>query len=164
MRRQFLTPFLVGLVLVLVVVAIVVYVQRGAHIEVKGTIQKVRTMALDDASALLVADFRFVNPADYKFIVRKVMVTLEDAKGEKHEGTVVPEIDAQRLFQYYPLLGEKYNQSLVTRTTVLPKQSMDRMIAARFEVPLATVDARRNLTLTVEEVDGMSSDIVEHKR
>ncbi len=164
MRKELLTPFLVGMVLVLIVVAIVVYMQRGAHIEIKGSIRKVRTMALDEKSAVVVADFRFVNPADYKFVVRKVMVSLEDSKGEKHEGAVASEMDAQRLFQFYPLLGEKYNDSLVTRTTVRPKQGMDRRILARFELPVATVDGRRNLKVSVEEVDGVVSDLLEHER
>jgi len=40
---------------------------------------------------------------------------------------------------------------------------MDRMIAVRFEIPQAQVDARKNLRLRVEDVDGPFGEIVERK-
>ncbi len=157
--RRFL-PFLgVGLGVVALMVAGAFYIQRGAHPELKGSIQKVRTLALPDSSTVAVMDFRFVNTADYPFVIRRVDVFIETADGATVEGSVVSEADAQRLFNYYPLLGPKYNETLTMRTRVAPKESLDRMIAARFELPEEEFLRRKQLWIRVEEVDGAVSEL-----
>lgn len=163
MHRRLIVPVAIGIAVVAAMVAAVVYVQRGAHIELRGAILKVRTQAMDENSSVAVVDFRFVNPADYAFVVRRVDVLLEDAAGKTHEGSVISDADAQRLFQFYPLLGQKFNQSLLIRTKIAPHQSMDRMIGARFELPEPRLQARRKLTVRVEDVDGAVSDITEER-
>src|SRR5262249_49531560 len=119
--------------------------QRGAHIELTGSILKVRTQPMDDNSAVAVIDFRFVNPSDYNFVVREVTVSIVDKQGATVDGATVSEIDARRLFEYFPLLGQKFNDTLVMKTKIPPHQTLDRMVAARFEMPAAAFDARRNL-------------------
>lgn len=161
MRKQLL-PFVgIGIVVVAVVVAVVLYIQRGAHIELKGSIQKVRTLAMDDNSSVAILDFRFVNPSNYGFVVREVKVSLEDKQGRTLDGAVVSEMDAKRLFQYYPMLGQKYNETLLVRTKIGPRQAMDRMVAARFEIPEKLLQDRKQLRIRVEDVDGPVSEIVE---
>lgn len=161
MRKQLL-PFVgIGIVVVAVVVAVVLYIQRGAHIELKGSIQKVRTLAMDDNSSVAILDFRFVNPSNYGFVVREVKVSLEDKQGRTLDGSVVSEMDAKRLFQYYPMLGQKYNETLLVRTKIGPRQAMDRMVAARFEIPEKLLQDRKQLRIRVEDVDGPVSEIVE---
>ena len=49
----------VGLVVVLCAVAGTLYMQRGAHVELNGSILKVRTQAMDESSSVAVIDFRF---------------------------------------------------------------------------------------------------------
>jgi len=142
-------------------VAGIVWRQWGAHIELKGSILKVRSQPLDENSTAVVVDFRFRNPADYPFVVRKVEVRLEDGSGGMAEGMVIAESDAQRLFEYFPVLGQKYNPTLLMRDRVQPKESADRMVAVRFELPQALVEARRKLVVRVEEVDGAVSELVQ---
>ena len=55
----------VGLGVVACAVAGVLYMQRGAHTELKGAVLKVRTQAMDEKSAVAVVDFRFANPATF---------------------------------------------------------------------------------------------------
>jgi hypothetical protein len=153
----------IGIVVVAILVAILFYVQRGAHIELVGAIQKVRTLAIDDNSSVGVIDFRFVNSANYGFIVREVKVTMVDKQGRTLDGAVVSEMDAKRLFQYYPLLGQKYNDTLLVRTKIAPHQSMDRMVAARFEIPEKQLQDRKQLRIWIEDVDGAVSEIVENR-
>lgn len=152
-----------GLVAVAAAVGAVFYMQRGAHVELKGAILKVRTQAMDESSAVAIVDFRFVNPSNYPFVVREVQVWLEDKDGKRLEGMVVSESDARRLFQYYPLLGQKFNDSLLVRNKVAGRQSMDRMIAARFEIPDEKLQARRRLGVRIEDVDGPVSELVEFR-
>ena len=161
LSRQFLLTFGIGLAAVLIAVGFILYLQRGAHVELKGAILKVRTMGLDENSSLAVVDFRFANSSDYPFVVRTVDVTATGAGGKSYTSTPVPEVDAKRIFEYYPILGPKFNASLITRDKIPGRRSEDRMIVARFEIPLATLDARTNLKVRIEDVDGPVSEMVE---
>jgi hypothetical protein len=137
--------------------------QRGAHIEPSGKILKVRTLPADENSSIAVIDFRVENAADYGVLVREVTVTLEEPSGKTDEGSPIAQMDAERLFQYYPVLGQKYNDTLKTRDRIKPHETMDRMIAVRFEIPQAQVDARKGLKLHIQDVDGPSGDLIEKK-
>ena len=116
---------------------------------------------MDDNSSLAVVDFRFVNPSDYPFVVRSVDVSATGADGQNCASTPVPEVDAKRIFEYYPILGQKYNASLLTRDRIPGQKSEDRMIVARFEMPVAQLDGRKNLKIRIEDVDGPVSELVE---
>jgi hypothetical protein len=161
LSRQFLTTFGIGLVVILIAVAVILYVQRGAHIELKGAILKVRTMGMEDNSSLAVIDFRFVNPSNYPFVVRNVDVSVTGTNGQNVTSTPVSEVDAKRIFEFYPMLGHKYNLSLLSRDKIPARQSEDRMIAARFEIPVSELDTRKNLTIRIEDVDGPVSELTE---
>ena len=128
--------------------------QRGAHIDLPGKILKVRTAALDENSSIAVFDFRISNPADYTFVVRTVTVTVQEASGGTSVGLPVAEADTERLFQALPLLGQKYNRTLIMRDKIAPHTSEDRMLAARFEVPAGHLDSRKRFVIRVEEVNG----------
>jgi hypothetical protein len=116
---------------------------------------------MDQRSAVAIVDFRFVNPSDQMFQVRTVTVTIEDARGNLADGRVASELDAQRLFQFYPVLGQKFNDTLRARDKIAARQSMDRMVAARFEMPDSAIAARKNLRIRIEDVDGVVSEIAE---
>src|SRR5215813_13257856 len=164
MRRELAVPLLVGLTVIAAAVGGVMYMQRGAHVELKGAVLKVRTLALDEKSSLAVVDFRIANPADYPFVVRACTVKVEDRKGGFEEGASVAETDARRLFESYPILGGKFNDTLVLKDKIPPHGSEDRMIAARFEMPQSQLDGRRRLTVRIEDVDGPISELVEVKK
>ena len=161
MSKGFLVFLGVGLAVVAVFVGIVLFSARGGHIELRGSIQKVRTMAADENSSIVVVDFRFVNPADYPFVVRTIEVKIEGKDGKTTEGSVISEVDAKKMFEYYPLLGQKYNDSLLSRERIAPHQQLDKMTCARFEIPEAQVQARRKLIIRVEDVDGAVSEIAQ---
>lgn len=161
LSRQFMATFSVGLVAVLIAVGIILYIQRGAHVELKGAILKVRTLGLDENSSLAVVDFRFANSSNYPFVVRNVDVSAVGPTGQNLTSTPVSEVDAKRIFEYYPVLGQKFNNSLLTRDKIPPQHSEDRMIVARFEIPVTQLDARKNLTIRIEDVDGPVSELAE---
>jgi len=161
LSKQFLLTFIIGLAVVLIAVGVILFLQRGSHIELKGAVLKVRTMGMDDNSSLAVVDFRFVNSADYPFVVRTVDVSATGADGQNYTSTPVSEVDAKRIFEYYPILGQKFNTSLITRDKIPGRKSEDRMIVARFEMPVTKLDARKNLKIGIEDVDGPVSELVE---
>jgi hypothetical protein len=164
MPKHLAVPFAVGLVVIAIVVAGVIYMQRGAHIELTGSVLKVRTLALDENSSLAVLDFRIANPSDYNFVVRSVEVIVEDAAGKKFDSATISETDIRRVFEYHPLLGKKFNDSLLLKDKIGPRVTEDRMIAARVEMTEAQLQKRARLILRIEEIDGLKCDIVEVRK
>lgn len=157
-----LSPFVgIGLVVVAIMVASVLWIQRGAHVELTGSIQKIRTMSPEPTSTVAIIDFRVHNPSDYRFIVGNAQAFVTAPDGEEVEGQVVSDVDTRQLFEYFPLLGQRYNDSLVMRTSISPKQTADRMLAVRFEMPEGAFQQRKQLRLHIDEVDGPVSDILE---
>jgi len=162
MSRTLLITFAIGIVVVAIAVAAIVYIERGGHVELPGKILKVRTAPLDDQSSAVVIDFRVTNPSDYAFQVRSVTVILEDKRGAQAEGATASESDAQHLLAGLPLLGEKYNQSLMVRERVPAHTTLDRMTAARFEVPDSQLQARKRFLVRIEEWDGVVQELSEN--
>jgi len=156
-------PLGIGLLVVAIGIGGVFYMQRGAHLELKGAILKVRTQAMDENSSIAAIDFRFVNPSNYPFVVKEVVVTMVDKDGKTVESSPVSEMDARRLFQYYPALGQKYNDSLLMRDRIKGRETMDRMTVARFEVPESALESRRKLTVRIVDVDGPEAELQEGK-
>jgi hypothetical protein len=152
---------LAGLAIVAVGAALVLHSQRGGHMELTGSILKVRTLSTDENSSVALIDFRATNVADYAWMVRSVSVSVTDGQGYLVEGSTISDTDATRLFEYFPLLGQKYNDSLRARMRIQPHQSVDRMVGARFEIPEVHLSTRKSLRIRVEEVDGGVSEIVE---
>lgn len=161
MSKNFLTAFLIGIAAIAILVTAILYLNRGARIGLTGQILKVRTSPLDDNSSIAVLDFRVHNPASKAFVVRTVTVVMEDADGKQYDGATVSESDAKTLFQYVPLLGQKFNQTLLMRDKVPSDATEDRMVAARFEVPESRIDARKRFLLRIEDVDGPITGIPE---
>jgi hypothetical protein len=161
MQKNFAAAFAIGIGVIAAIVGGVLYMQRGARVGLTGNFLKVRTAALDDNSSVAVVDFRFRNPGDVRFVVRDVKLVLEDATGALVEGRTVSEPDAKALFAGMPILGQKFNDTLVTRDTIAAHAAEDRMVAARFEVPESKLESRKRLLLRIEDVDGPVSEISE---
>jgi hypothetical protein len=146
--------FGIGLAIIALGVGGIFLMQRGDRIELPGKILKVRTAPLDENSSIAVIDFRIANPSDILFEVRTVTVEMEDNQGKSYLGESVSEMDAKRLFEALPVLGPKFNQTLLMRDRIGSHGSADRMIAARFKTPMALLDARKRFLVRIEEVDG----------
>lgn len=160
-----LAPFFgIGLGVVGIALAVILFWERGTQLEMNGSILKVRTLRLDDQSAAAILDFRITNPSNYTVVVRTADTTLVDQSGNTLEGAPISEMDARQLFEYFPALGQKYNDSLVVRSKIGPHQSLDRMLAARFEISEQQLQARQRLRIHIEDVDGPSVDLIENAR
>jgi len=156
--------FGVGLVGAGLLVAFIFWFQRGAHIQLKGSVLKVRTLSLEPESTIAVLDFRITNPADYEFVIGRVEVFLEDGSGQRIQADNVAEVDAKRLFEYYPILGQKYNETLLMRDRVPARQTWDRMICVRVAAPETQVLRRKQFVVRMEDVDGPVAEIGEASR
>ena len=160
-NQQFVVACGIGLAFVGLVVAGVLFMQRGARVGLTGNILKVRTAPLEDGSSIVVLDFRFNNPGNVLFVVRSVTVVLEEKDGKQFDGRTIAEMDAKRLFDALPLLGQKFTDTLVERDKIPGHTFQDRMVAARFDAPESRLEARKRFLLRIEEVDGLVTEISE---
>ena len=154
MSKSFLIAFGIGIVVIAIAVGGIFFVQRGDKIDLPGKILKVRTAALDDDSSVAVIDFRVANPSNILFQVREVTVEMDDNAGKSYLGQITSDTDAARLMEYMPVLGQKFNQTLMMKERISAHSSLDRMVAARFQCPLTMMEARKRFIVRVEEVDG----------
>jgi hypothetical protein len=161
MQKNFAIALAVGLGVIAVIVGGVLFMQRDIRIGLAGNFLKVRTAPLDENSSIAIIDFRFRNHSDRKFIVGGVTVVLDDADGKQYDGRTISESDAKNLFQVMPILGQKYNDSLIIHQTLAPQAAGDQMIAARFEAPEARLAARKRFIIRIEDVDGNTAEISE---
>ena len=160
MNRRTAFFILIGLAVAAGALSLVLYLTRGSHLELKGSVQKFRTLAVEENNSIAIIDFRFINPSDYTFVVKKVTVTLTTADGQKLEGANIAELDARRVFEYYPALGQKFNETLRAKEKLGSRQTLDRMIAVSFSAPEAKLQSARQIRVRIDDVDGASSEIV----
>jgi hypothetical protein len=154
MSKRLLIFFGVGVVAIAIAVVVILTANKGSHLQLEGKILKVRTGALGEGNSIAVLDFRVQNPSDVPFVVRNVEITLEKKNGEMADGVTVSKSDLQRLFQYNRFLGDQYNEGLGMKDTIAPHATVDRMVAAHFEVSDRDLESAKAVHLSVQDVDG----------
>src|ERR1700730_9669307 len=137
--------FLAGIVLVGGLVYLILRGPRGAHLQLQGSVLKMRSGQLDEKSSAAVLDFRVQNVSDVPFVVRTVTVTLEKADGATADGMLVAKSDLQQLLAYNKFLGSQYSPALSVKDQIAPHAQVDRMVAVRFEEPLAALERAKGV-------------------
>jgi hypothetical protein len=161
MSKNLAIAFGIGIAVIALGMTGVLFMQRGSRMELPGKILKVRTAPLDENSSVTVIDFRVTNPSDVLFMVRSVSVETENKQGKNYLAQVSGEMDLKTLFERVPLLGQKFNDALVTRNRIPPHTSTDRMVAASFQAPEAMLEGRKRFIVRIEEMDRTSFELSE---
>ena len=163
MGKQFWIFLLVGLVVVGIALGFLFIGTKGNHLELNGTILKVRVLPLSPVASLVVVDFRVSDPSDVPFVIKSATLTLDPATGDTLDGMMVSKPDIENVFKYNPILGPKFNDVLGMEDRIKPHQRLDRMVGARFEIPESQAEDRKAIHLHVEEMDGVTADLTEKK-
>jgi hypothetical protein len=163
-NKQVVIAGAIALAIASAIVGGILYSTRHNRVEVNAEILKVRSHQVDTASTIVAVDFRVANPSTQQFVVREVEVFLDSKEGKSLKGDVFAEIDAQRMFDYYKVLGAKYNATLVRREKIDSGQAIDRMILVRFDASDPEVQARKALRLIIHDIDGPKSELVEVRK
>jgi hypothetical protein len=154
MSKRILIFFGTGLVALAIAVVVILSANKGAHLELQGKIMKVRTGALGEGNSIAVMDFRVTNPSDLPFTVRNVEITLEPQHGEMVDGITVSKADLKQLFQYNRFLGDQYNDGLGLQDIIAPHATVDRMVAAHFEVSDEDLEKAKAVHVSIQDVNG----------
>ena len=158
MREQFLSAFAIGLVAVAVVVAGIMYMQRGAHMELTGAMT-VRVHATDENTALALIDLHIANPADYGFQIGNVTVTLETNAGQ-FPTTVISRVDSQRLADAMPELGP-FHPTLYTKYVIPARTNGDYTLLAQYSAPERILNDRKRFVVRIQEINGKTAEFSE---
>ena len=157
MDKRLLIPVLIGVAVVAIAVTFILTGTRGAHLALEWKLVKPRIGAIDENSSVVVVDFRIANPSDVRFVVGDVSATLTKANGETADGELIARSDVPQVLAFNRFLGNQYNPVLIIRDEIKPHETFDRMVAIRFELPLAELQKSRKMTLTLRDVDGVES-------
>jgi hypothetical protein len=152
---------LAGLAIVGLLLAGAFYIQWDAHMKLDGRFMKVRTLNAVPEATIVIIDARLINTSGYTYIVGETKVEMEDAKGNRTEGTQIAEMDGDRLFEGYPALGQRFNPNLKIRDKLAAGTTADRQFSVHFPFTAAEVAARKRFIVTVRELDGLESQIAE---
>jgi hypothetical protein len=163
MNRNFIAFLAIGLLVVGAMIWGGLFASRKAHVNLEGKILKVRTVATDDKNTIVVVDFRVNNDSNIPFVAQDAFIFVTGPDGNEVEGITVSRPDMNRIFDYYKLLGPKYNEVLIIRDKVGPGEQMDRMVAAGIALPESEIEHRTGLKLRLKDVDGPTYDFVEGK-
>jgi hypothetical protein len=154
---------IVGVAVVGIALGFLLIGTQGNHLELNGTILKVRVLPLSPVASLVVVDFRVSDPSDVPFVIKSATLTLDPASGPTLDGMMVSKPDIENVFKYNPILGPKFNDVLGMEDRIKPHQRLDRMVGARFEIPESQAEDRKAVHLHVEEMDGVTADLTEKK-
>jgi hypothetical protein len=156
-------PFAAAFAIALIVIAFLVWrgfvETKGNHLAPDGKIGKVRVQKVDENESVMVLDFNLRNASDRPMIVRSVEVILDEADGSTATGSPVAAADLANVFRNYPGLGEQYNAPLKARDKVPPRDSLDRMVGVRFDLPDAAIEKRKGVTLKIEDITGPVAEL-----
>jgi len=154
MSTRFFILFGVGILLVAAAVFGILYSNKGSHLVLKEKILKIRTGALSDQDSILVLDLRLENTSDVPFVVRQVEVSIDKADGSTSQASIISKMDVHQVFQFNRFLGDQFNDTLSMKDKVAPHATIDRMVAARFDVPIKDLDSAKLMHLSIQDLDG----------
>ena len=156
MKKSFWIFLAIGVAVLGVLLYGVLVGTKGNHLELSGSVLKVRAMPAGSGASFVVIDFRVTNPSDIPFVVKQVSLDVDGS-----QALIGAKSDLDAIFASGPLLGPKYNDVLSLRDKIGPHQSLDRMVGARIELNEQAFEARKKLTLRIEEADGVVAEITQ---
>ena len=158
MKGQFFQAFVIGIVVVAVAVGVILFMQRGAHMELNGAMS-VAVHATDENTSLAVFTLNITNPADYGFEVSNITVTLETSKGE-FPTTTIGKADAERLAAAMPEFGP-FHQTLYTKYEIPPHSTGTYTVLAQYSAPEKILNDRKRFVLRIQEINGKVAEFDE---
>jgi hypothetical protein len=163
MNKTFLIALGLGLAAVGLLTTLGVWSNRGSQVRLEASIVKSRIISTDERAAVAVFELRIQNPARVPFVVREVHTTVVDQKGETLTSDPIPQIDLDRVLDYYKQSGPRYNDVLHAKTKLVGGEKKDWTVGASFHVAASVLESRRNFEIVIEDLDGAEVKLIEKR-
>ena len=163
MSKQGLIAGLIAVVVVAAVVGGILLSTRKNRVELQGEFLKVRSHALDPEHTVALIDVRLTNPSTQQFLVKDLDVFVDDASGKPVKADVYSDVEIQRVVEYYPVLGKKYNQGLIRHDKINSGQSVDRTVSINIPLSDEQLARRKGIRIEIHDTDGPTIEVSEHK-
>jgi hypothetical protein len=160
-NKQGLTAGLIAVVAVVAVLGAILFSTRHNKIEVKGSVLKLRSHQLSADRTVVLMDVRLQNPSTQQFMVKEVEVYVDGADGKATQAEIFSDIDGQRVIDYYPVLGKKYNPSLIRRDKIAAGATADRTLLINVPMSDEQFGKRKRVRIVVHDADGPTSEFAE---
>lgn len=144
----------IALAIVAVLLALVLWGNRGSQVRLESRILKTRLIPADESSCIAVLEVRIKNPSNVTFVVRDVHPKVILADGTELDGEPVAQVDVDRVLDALKIHGPRYNPVLKSKDTFTGSWQGDRTVAATFPRAAAEIERRKGFAIDVEDVDG----------
>jgi hypothetical protein len=144
----------IACVIVALLLALVLWNNRGAQVRLESKILKTRLIPADDASTLAVLEVRITNPSNVTFVVRDVHVKVILADATELDGDQVAQMDLDRVLDGLKIHGPRYNPVLKAKDSFTGSWQGDRTVVAIFPRSAAEIERRKGFVIVVDDVDG----------
>ena len=144
----------IALFIVAVLLALVVWSNRGSQLRLESKILKTRVIPADETSSIAVLEVRIKNPSNVTFVVRDVHSKVILADGTELDGELVAQVDLDRVLEGLKIYGPRYNAVLKAKDSLAGSWQGDRTVVATFPRSAAEIERRRGFVIDVDDVDG----------
>lgn len=158
---DFVKYLAMAMLIVAVLLAVVLLVNRGSQVRLEGKILKTRLIPTDDAACLAVLDGRIDNPSNVTFVVKDVHFRVMLADGTTLDGDQVAQMDLDRVLDYYKIYGPRYNPVLKPKDSFKGNSQVDRTIVVSFPRSAADIERRKGFIIDVDDADGAVTQLAE---
>jgi hypothetical protein len=162
-NRQALVSGGIAVVVVAAALAGILLSSRRNRLQLTGEILKVRSHQTDSDHTLALIDLRIHNPSPQQFQLKEIEVFVDDPDGTSTQADLFAESDVQRMLDYYPMLGAKYNPGLLRKDKIRVGQTVDRTIAANIPITDERLGQRKRLRIVLHDADGPVIEIDEKR-
>jgi hypothetical protein len=144
----------IALLIVAVLLALVLWSNRGSQLRLESRILKTRLIPADETSTIAVLEVRIKNPSNVTFVVRDVHSKVILADGTELDGDLVAQVDLDRVLGSLKIYGPRYNPVLKSKETFTGSWQGDRTVVATFPRSAAEIERRKGFVIDVDDVDG----------
>lgn len=146
-----IVPVMIGLVLVVVVVAIVLFATKDKPYA-SLAITKIVSAPQED-NAMVAIQVKLDNQIDGPLYIKGIRAEVEMADGKKYTDRAAPGVDGPRYMQAFPALQEAKADWLQEELKIPAKTSFNGVAIFSYPVKKADFDARKQITLHIQLYD-----------
>ncbi len=145
---------LIGVAIVAVVGALLVFTNRAKPVVGGGGITNVVSVAMQDNTVMVAVELNISNATEKQWYIESIKATVKTDQGEYSDDAAAA-VDSQRYFQAFPALGDAGTQVLKFDQKLAPGQHETGTVIFTFPITKDQFDQRKSLTVTIHPFDNL---------